>query len=76
MKRARRSLGISGTTGTGVGYSVSPASISGLAAGASTTVTVTMTAAKAAGFGGHQATLTVKAGSTLVAHAAVYTLVK
>jgi minor extracellular serine protease Vpr len=70
------SFGIADTTGTGVSYSVSPSSVSGLAAGASTTVTVSMTATKAAARGDHQASLTVKAGSTLVAHAAVYTFVK
>jgi uncharacterized membrane protein len=69
------SLGIADTTGTGVSYSVSAASVT-LAAGASATVNVTMTAAKAAGRGDHQAWLTVKSGATLVAHAAVYTLIK
>ena len=68
-------LGITGTTGTGLSFSVSPSSVT-LAAGASATVTVTMTATKAASRGDHQATLTVKAGSTPVAHAAVYALVK
>jgi uncharacterized membrane protein len=69
------SLGIADTTGTGVAFSASPSSVS-LAAGASATVTVAMTAAKGASGGDHQAWLTVKAGSTLVAHAAVYAIVK
>jgi subtilisin family serine protease len=69
------SLGIADTTGTGVAFSASPSSVS-LAAEASATVTVTMTAAKGASGGDHQAWLTVKAGSTLVAHAAVYAIVK
>jgi subtilisin family serine protease len=69
-------FGTAGTTGTGVSYSVSPSSVAGLAAGASTTVTISMTATKAPSRGDHQASLTVKAGSTLVAHAAVYTFVK
>jgi len=69
------SLGIADTTGTGVAFSASPSTVN-LAAGASATVTVTMTAAKGASGGDHQAWLTVKAGSTLVAHAAVYAIVK
>ena len=69
------SLGISDTTGTGVAFSVSPSTVT-LAAGAQATVTVRLTAAKGAGFGDHQAWLTVKAGTTLVAHAAVYAIVK
>jgi subtilisin family serine protease len=73
---ANWSFGIADTTGTGVSYSVSPSSVSGLAAGASTTVTVSMTSTKAPSTRDHQASLTVKAGSTLVAHAAVYTFVK
>ncbi len=39
-------------------------------------VTVTMTAVKGAAIGDHQAKLAVKAGTTEVAHAAVYTFVK
>jgi len=58
----------------GVAYSVSPSSIS-LGAGGSATVTVTMQAAKGAAVGGHQAQLAISDGS-LVAHAAVYTLIK
>ena len=69
------SLGISGTTGTGMSFSVTPSSVS-LAPGASATVTVTMTSTKTASRGDHQATLTVKAGTTTVAHAAVYALAK
>ena len=47
-----------------------------LASGASTTIVVTMTAAKGAKPGDHQAFLNVRAGSTLLAHAAVYAFVK
>jgi minor extracellular serine protease Vpr len=69
------SLGIADTTGSGVAFSVSPASVT-LAAGAQATVTVAMTATKAPSAGDHQAWLTVRAGSTLIAHAAVYAIVK
>ena len=58
-----------------VAYSVAPSSVT-VGAGASSTVTVTMVAAKGASAGGHQASLEVSAGSTPVAHAAVYTLIK
>ncbi|MGE5094271.1 MAG: S8 family serine peptidase [Betaproteobacteria bacterium] len=58
-----------------VAYSVAPSSVS-LAPGASTTVTVTMVAARGASVGGHQAALEVNAGTTNVAHAVLYTLVK
>ncbi|HET9576712.1 MAG TPA: S8 family serine peptidase [Usitatibacter sp.] len=58
-----------------VAYSVAPSSVS-LAPGASTTVTVTMVAARGASVGGHQAELDVNAGTTNVAHAVLYTLVK
>ena len=68
-------LAISGTTGSGVTFSVGPGAVS-LATGASTTVEVTMTAAKSAGFGDHQAWLTVSSGGSPIAHAAVYALVK
>ena len=47
-----------------------------VAAGASGNVTVTMTAAKGASALDHQATLQVRIGSALVAHAAVYAIVK
>jgi subtilisin family serine protease len=69
------SLGIASTTGTGVSFSVSPGSVT-VAAGATATVNVKMTATKAAGGGDHQAWLTVSGGGTLVAHTAVYTIVK
>ena len=69
------SVGIDSTVGAGVAFSVSPSSVT-LAAGASTTVTVTATAAKGAAGGDHQARLTVKGGTTLLAHAAVYAIVK
>ena len=69
------SLGIADTTGSGVSYSLSASSVT-LAAGASASVNVTLTATKGAGGGDHQAWLTVSSGGTLVAHAAVYAIVK
>ena len=68
-------LGVADTTGTGIAFSVAPASVT-LAAGASANVTVTMTASKGASALDHQAWLTVKAGTTQVAHAALYAIVK
>jgi subtilisin family serine protease len=61
--------------GTGVAYSVSPASLT-LGAGQSGTVAVTMDAAKGAPAGDHNAMLSVKIGTTEVAHAVVYTFIK
>ena len=58
-----------------VAYDVSPKSVT-LAPGESRLVTVTMTAGRPAAAGGHQAWLTVAAGATSVAHAAVFTLIK
>lgn len=69
------SFAIGSIVGAGMSFTVSPASAT-VAAGASTTVTVTMTAAKGAAAGGHQAWLNVKRSGTVVAHAAVYALVK
>jgi minor extracellular serine protease Vpr len=69
------SLGIAETTGSGVSYSLSASSVT-LAAGASASVNVKLTATKGASGGDHQAWLTVSSGATLVAHAAVYTIVK
>jgi hypothetical protein len=63
-----------GAGGGGVSYSVSPSLLS-LGANGTATVTVTMAAEKGAAFGGHQARLTIGAGSG-VAHAAVFTFVK
>jgi hypothetical protein len=64
-----------GGGGGGVSYSLGTSSLT-LAAGASGTFTVWMTADKGAAAGGHQATLSVSAGGSEVAHAAVYTLIK
>ena len=61
------SVTISSSTGTGVGYS---ATLSG------STITVSMAAAQGASGGDHQATLRVFSGSTEIAHAIVYTLIK
>jgi len=58
-----------------VAYSVSPGAIT-LAPDASTVVTVTMTAGQGAAPGFHQGLLEVKGGSTSLAHAAVFTLIK
>ena len=69
------SLGIADTTGSGVSYSLSASSVT-LAAVASTSVNVKLTATKGAGGGDHQAWLAVSSGGTLVAHAAVYAIVK
>ena len=59
----------------GVAFSVSSSHVD-LASGASKTIVVTMAAAKGAKVGDHQAFLNVSAGSTLLAHAAVYAFVK
>ncbi len=72
---ATYSLAISDQTPGGVAYSVDKASIT-LGPGASGVVHVVMTASKGATIGGHQATLRVLAGTTEVAHAAIFTLVK
>lgn len=72
---ATYSFSVGSATGSGVSYSVSPASLS-LGAGGSGVVTVTMTANKGASLGDHQAKLSVKNGSTEVAHAAVYSYIK
>jgi minor extracellular serine protease Vpr len=69
------SLGLADTTGSGVSYSLSASSVT-LAAGASASVNVKLTATKGASGGDHQAWLTVSSGATLVAHAAVFTIVK
>ena len=68
-------VAIAGATGTDVSFSVGSPSIT-LAAGAAGTVNVTMTATKVAALGGHQAWLTVSNGATVIAHVAIYTLVK
>ena len=60
---------------TGVTFSTSESSVT-VAAGASATFTVQAVFAKGAPTGGKQAWLTISAGSTPVAHAAVYALVK
>ena len=64
-----------GAGGGGVSFSVSPSSLS-LNAGASGTVTVSMSADKGAAGADHSDWLTVWAGDSLVAHAAVYTFIK
>ena len=69
------SLGIADTTGSGLSYSLSASSVA-LAAGASATVKVKLTATKGASGGDHQAWLTVSGGGSVIAHAAIYTIVK
>ncbi|MEY2429842.1 MAG: minor extracellular serine protease Vpr [Verrucomicrobiota bacterium] len=64
-----------GVGDSSVAYSVTPGSVT-LGAGQSATITVNMSAVKGALTGGHQSTLTVSAGGSEVAHAAVYTLIK
>jgi subtilisin family serine protease len=68
-------LAVGDSSKAGVSYSVSPASV-GLGAGESAIFTVTMSADKGAATGDQQALLTVSAGGTEVAHAAVYTKIK
>jgi hypothetical protein len=68
-------VSVASSSDPSVAYSVSPSSVT-LAPGASATVTVTMTPAKSAVTGGHQNSLEVTSGSTSVAHAALYTLIK
>jgi minor extracellular serine protease Vpr len=64
-----------GAGGGGVAFSVSPASLT-LGSGESGTIRVTMSAAQGSARGDHSAVLSVQAGGTQVAHAAVYTFVK
>jgi subtilisin family serine protease len=61
--------------GAGVTYSVDSPSVT-LGADGAGRVTVRMEAWKGAAFGDHQATLRLWSGSTAVAHAVVYTLIK
>lgn len=56
-------------------YTLSSSSVS-VAPGASATITVTMAPLRGAAVGGHSAMLRVSAGSTEVAHAVLYTLIK
>jgi len=67
---------IASVGGGGGGVAFSGGGSLSLAAGASGSVNVTMTAAKGAALGDHQALLTISAGATEVAHAAVYAFVK
>jgi subtilisin family serine protease len=69
------SFAVTGQPANSVAYSVAPASLT-LAAGAKADVAVTMTAAQGASGGGKQAFLSVSAGGTEVAHAALFTLIK
>jgi subtilisin family serine protease len=64
---AATSVAVTGTTGTGVTFG---ATLSG------GTITVTMSAEKGAAAGNRQAVLRVFSGTTEIAHAAIYTLIK
>ena len=55
-------------------YSVTPTA--SVAAGGSTVVVVAMSADKGAGFGDHNAVLSISSGGVPLAHAGVYTLIK
>jgi hypothetical protein len=57
-----------------VSYSVTPAA--SVAAGGSTIVVVEMSAEKGAGFGDHNAVLSIRGGGAAIGHAGVYTLIK
>jgi subtilisin family serine protease len=67
-------LSVSSASGAGVSYSVTPTA--SVAAGGSTVVVVAMSADKGAGFGDHNAVLSISSGGAAIAHAAVYTLIK
>src|SRR5882672_9903489 len=67
-------LSVSSASGAGVSYSVTPTA--NVAAGGSTVVVVTMSAEKGAGFGDHNAVLSISSGGVAIAHAGVYTLIK
>jgi minor extracellular serine protease Vpr len=68
-------LRLSMANSSGVAYRVSPAEVQ-LAAGETKSVSVTMSAGKGVRPGHHQAQLDISSGSTSVARAAVYTLIK
>lgn len=68
-------LGISGQPANGVAFSVDQPAVT-VAAGAKVDVTVTMSASKGASVGGKQAYLEISAAGGIIAHAALFTLVK
>jgi len=67
-------LSVSSASGAGVSYSVTPTA--SVAAGGSTVVVVAMSADKGAGFGDHNAVLSIRSGGAAIGHAGVYTLIK
>jgi len=67
-------LSVSSASGTGVSYSVTPTA--SVAAGGSTVVVLAMSAEKGAGFGDHNAVLSIRSGGAAIGHAGVYTLIK
>ncbi|HTL18508.1 MAG TPA: S8 family serine peptidase [Patescibacteria group bacterium] len=76
LRNVAASYSLSITPGdASVSYAVTPSKVS-LSAGGSATITVIMSPAKGATLGGHQAKLSLGSGSSEVAHAAVYTLIK
>lgn len=68
-------LSISGQPANGVAFSVGPPSVT-VAAGAKADVTVTMSATQGASVGGKQAYLEISTAGEIIAHAALFTLVK
>ena len=67
-------LSVSSASGAGVSYSITPSA--SVAAGGSTVVLVAMSADKGAGFGDHNAVLSIRSGGVAIGHAGVYTLIK
>jgi subtilisin family serine protease len=68
-------LSISGQPANSVAYSVDQSSVT-VAAGAKADVTVTMTASQGASVGGKQAYLEISTAGEIIAHAALFTLIK
>ncbi len=67
-------LSVSSASGAGVSYAVTPTA--SVAAGGSTVVVLAMSADKGAGFGDHNAVLSISSGGAAIGHAGVYTLIK
>jgi minor extracellular serine protease Vpr len=68
-------LSISGQPANGVAYSVNQPSVT-VAAGAKSDVTVMMTTSQGASVGGKQAYLEITTADGIIAHAALFTMVK
>jgi len=67
-------IGVTGGDAS-VAYDVSPKSVT-VTAGGSVSVTVIMTAGRSDAVGSHQGSLEITSGGALIAHAALYTLIK